>query len=81
VRGTATGTLAAFDAFLNLVLTDATEDYTVRAPVERARPPRPEDGGVPRPPRRCHALQARTRALRTVFVRGDAVVAVAVVES
>jgi small nuclear ribonucleoprotein (snRNP)-like protein len=59
------------------VLTDVVERYTVRLAVERPRPPRPD--GAPRPARACHAQEARTRRLKALFVRGDAVVAVAAV--
>ena len=78
VRGVAVGTLAAFDRHVNLVLTNATEEYAVRLPVERERPGVGANG-EPRTPRRCHKLDPRTRRLATVFVRGDAVVAVSLV--
>ena len=40
VRGTAVGRLCGFDVFMNLILRDVVEDYTVRVPVVRERPPR-----------------------------------------
>ena len=38
VRGSAVGTLCGFDVFMNLILRDVVEEYTVRVPVTRERP-------------------------------------------
>ena len=108
VRGSAVGTLAGFDVFFNLILRDVVEEYRVRVPVTRERPPKKKkaegEGGeeaagegaaggggggggggdetkeAPPPPRRRlrhgFRLEARTRSLRLVFLRGDSVVLV-----
>ena len=87
VRGSAVGTLAGFDVFFNLILKDVVEEYTVRVPVTRERPPRKkkegeeeeeeekEEGLAPRQRRLRHGyrLESRTRSLRLVFLRGDSV--------
>ena len=102
------GTLAGFDVFFNLILRDVVEEYRVRVPVTRERPPKKKkaegEGGeeaagegaaggggggggggdetkeAPPPPRRRlrhgFRLEARTRSLRLVFLRGDSVVLV-----
>jgi small nuclear ribonucleoprotein (snRNP)-like protein len=48
VRGAAVGTLAGFDVFMNLILKDVVEEYRVRVPVTRERPPKRGggDGGA-----------------------------------
>ena len=111
VRGSAVGTLCGFDVFMNLILKDVVEEYSVRVSVTRERPPRKareegeeaeeeaegeeetkERGGgggggeekkkgeKTTPPRRrlrhCYRVEARTRSLRLVFLRGDSVVLV-----
>ena len=92
VRGTAVGALAGFDVFFNLILRDVVEEYSVRVPVTRERPParkkkeeaeegeeeEEEEGALPPRRRLRHGdrLESRTRSLRLVFLRGDSVVLV-----
>lgn len=63
IRGTATGTLLAFDKHFNLVLRDVQESYTVLLRVER--------GG-----RWCRQQERRHRSLKQVFIAGSSVVVV-----
>ena len=88
VRGSAVGTLAGFDVFMNLILKDVVEEYRVRVPVTRERPPKKGGGGgaaaggeakeeeAPRRLRHGYRLESRTRSLRLVFLRGNSVVLV-----
>lgn len=58
----------AFDKFINLVLRDVFETYTVRLPA-----PRVAKNGKPR---LGWKLEQRTRSLKQVFLAGSAVVSV-----
>ena len=62
VRGASEGTLVAFDRYLNLVLRDVEEQYTVLLRVQRPRPPGPgeaahREGREPTLWRAQHALR------------------------
>ena len=95
VRGSAVGELYGFDVFMNLILKNVVESYSVRVPVTRERPPRKEqeketetegEEGTKKKEekkeknerrlRHGFRLEARTRSLRLVFLRGDSVVLV-----
>ena len=70
IRGEATGTLVAFDKFVNVVLRDVEEKYNVRLLVEKS------PGGGMRP-----KLDQRKRSLPLVMIKGDSLVTVSRAEA
>lgn len=70
VRGSCTGTLIVFDKYMNMVLRDVEEDYTVLLRLGR------EDAGGGKLKRARHRQERRHRTLKQVFLRGDSVVCV-----
>lgn len=70
VRGTSVGTLVAFDKYMNLILRDVEEEYTVLLRLGREVGP---DGRLGRARRR---QERRHRSLKQVLVMGDSVVCV-----
>ncbi|KAL6763547.1 hypothetical protein V8C86DRAFT_3012785 [Haematococcus lacustris] len=70
VRGVAEGQLVAYDTFMNLVLRDVSEQYTVMTRV-----------GGKRMVRWARKQERRTRQLGQVFVKGDSIVCVSCAQS
>ncbi|KDD76106.1 hypothetical protein H632_c353p1 [Helicosporidium sp. ATCC 50920] len=72
IRGASTGLLLAYDKYMNLVLRDVVEEYTVREAVQRPRASNPEQT------RSGFKLVKKKRSLKQVFVTGMSVVHVRV---
>jgi small nuclear ribonucleoprotein (snRNP)-like protein len=72
IRGVATAYVKAFDVYMNLVLQDVQETYSVRLRHTVEDPKRPGRTRVK------YALEQRSRHMNQVFLRGEQVVTVAV---
>ncbi len=74
IRGVAVAYLKAFDVYMNMVLQDVHEAYTVRLRRSADDPRRPGRTRV------TYKLESRRRHLNQVFLRGEQVVTIAVEE-
>ena len=72
IRGVATAYVKAFDVYMNMVLQDVQETYSVRLRHTVEDPKRPGRTRVK------YALSSRSRHMNQVFLRGEQVVTVAV---
>ena len=72
IRGVATAYVKAFDVYMNMVLQDVQETYSVRLRHTVEDPKRPGRTRVK------YALEQRSRHMNQVFLRGEQVVTVAV---
>ena len=80
VRGTAEAYVEAFDKFMNLILTDVEETYSVRGARDVERVETSGDGAttITKVVRTVPKLEPRTRRIQQVFLRGEHVVSVSV---
>jgi small nuclear ribonucleoprotein (snRNP)-like protein len=79
VRGTAEAYVEAFDKFMNLILTDVEETYSVRGTRDVERIETNSDGTTTTTfVRRVPKLEQRTRRIQQVFLRGEHVVSVSI---